>query len=223
MKIRNLLLSLLAASSIAVAASSQAQETVESTFVMWNNGSFDRFIVEKHTNYNQFNKVIVLPLKYDELVVETGKSKKLRKNWEGFAEEDMPALATRFAELAANEFEKDEGRLVLTENGGEDVLLISVNLLRLEPLVYRDSSMATVGEETFEVVGFLDYQVTIMDSKGGIVAGLIEDSIKVALRRKSKNIRGNHFRAWVRTFEHILEKFNDDMMVLSANSPIGNS
>lgn len=197
----------------------QQSEPVQSTFVLWKDGSFDRTIVEKTTNYNQYNKVIFFPLRYEKLEIVTGNDASLTRNWEDFVEKDMPVLEEKFTRSVKNQFDKGI-KPMLTEEGGPGVLVASVELLRLEPKAYRDSSLNTVGEETFETVGFLDYQIVLMDSNGGIVVGLIEDNIQVSLRRKAKNIRGNHYRAWSRTFDHIVSHFIEDFQELEKQSPI---
>lgn len=194
-------------------------EAIKSTFVLWKDGSFDRTIIEKATDYNQYDKLIVLPLRYESLEILTGNNAELTRNWEDFVEKDMPVVEEKFSKVVTNQYKKEKNP-VLTEQTGTDVIIVAVELMRLEPKSYRDSSLATVGEETVETVGFLDYQIVLMDSTTGVVVGLIEDHIQVSLRRKAKNIRGNHYRAWSRTFEHVISHFKDDFKELKKQTEV---
>lgn len=206
-------------SLLAFAQDDDNAESVESVFVVWKDGSFVRSVLDKNVDYSKYTKVMYFPLKYDQLEVVTGNDARLGRNWEGFVDEDMPTIAEKFDKAVASKYKKGK-YLELTKEGGSDVIVIAVNLLKLTPRTYRDSSLDTVGEENFETVGFLDYQITLLDSEKGVVVGFIEDQIQVSLRRKARNVRGNHVRAWTRTFEYIVEHLRDDIKDLAENGTV---
>lgn len=204
---------------VAVQAKKDNAENVEQQFEVWKHGSFHRFIVKKNLDYGQYDKLIVFPLHYGELAISTDVPAKLQRNWEDFAERDMPAIKDKFQVLVQEEFGKAE-TLQLTTEGGKGVLVAEFRMLTFKPKAYRDSSLDTVGQENIETVGTLQYRVTLMDSASHEVVGMIEDDIQISLRRKALNSRSNHFRAWINSMAFVLEHFHDDMDKLAEASPL---
>lgn len=200
-------------------ASAQEDESVESVFVVWKGGNFHKFVVEKNLDYSKYKKVIVFPLKSNQLQIDTGNNVRMARNWANFVEEDMSTLAEKFDEVIAKEFSENKS-LVLTETGGSDVVIAAVNMLTFTPQTYRDSSIETVGKESFDTVGILGYQITLLDSESGLLVGFIEDEIKITLRKSALNIRSNHVRAWSLTFELIAGHLRNNLKELAKDSPL---
>lgn len=195
-------------------------QSIESVFIPWEASDFSKTVVEKNTDYNQYNNILLLPLRYDKLELDTGKDVSLTRNWDDFIEQDMPVIEKRFSKVVEKRF-RGESELRLVTQTDEDTLIVLLELLKLEPKAYRDSSLQTVGSETLHAVGLLDYQIVLMDPRGGYIVGLMQDRVHVGLQKKVKNVRSNHYRAWSWTFDFMLRQFKNDFRKLQQQSPLG--
>lgn len=208
---------------LSTAASAQAAEkdnkSLEETYTVWKNGGFLNFIVDKKVNFGQYKKIIVFPLKYDDLQISKKAKKRIARNWSDFAEDDMPAIAESFTKIAKREFSGSDS-FALTETGGEGVLVAQFIMAEIMPHSYRDASLGTVGKESVEIVATLTYKVALVDSKTHALVAMIDDDILVAPRIGTINDRVMHTRAWRRAFDDVLDRFHEKLILLASESPL---
>ncbi|WP_188150867.1 DUF3313 family protein [Teredinibacter waterburyi] len=194
-------------------------KTVEEQYTVWKHGNFHRFVVDKAIDFKTYNKIILFPLNYSELTISPKAKTRMQRNWEDFAEKDMPSLTEKFAELANREFSKSK-QFTPTSTGGKGVLVVEFKALEMLPRAYRDSSLGSVGSETIETVGTLHYQVALIDSATRKMVAMIEDDLPINLSKKRENNRYAHNRAWHRSFEYIIETFHENLVELAKVSPL---
>lgn len=197
-----------------------AAKSLEDTYTVWKSSDFLNFIVDKKVDFGQYKKIIIFPLKYDDLQISKKAKRKISRNWKDFATKNMPAIAESFTTIATRRFSGSDS-FALTKTGGEGVLVAQFIMVEVMPHSYLDASLGTVGKESVETVATLTYKVALVDSKTHALVAMIDDDLLIAPRVGTINDRVMHTRAWRRAFVDVLDRLHETLILLSSESPLG--
>lgn len=189
-----------------------AEKDPSQDYTLWKDTKFHRFFIDKNADFSQYSKVAFLPMDYTSLAIAPKTKKRLKRNWSNFAKTEMPNIAKRFDEEVKATLEKST-TFQPTDKAGEDVMIVSFKAIEMTPKAYMDG-LATIGKETLNLVGYLRYQVVILDGHSRKVIAMIEDDHTIAPNTRATgeqpNNIGNHRRAWSLSMNSWIKRFLDE-------------
>jgi len=192
-------------------------EEVASQYVLWKKTKFHRFFINDDVDFSKYKKMAFLPMDYSELQIAKKTKKKLERNWSNFKNAEMPGIAERF-DVDVKDILGNSEDFEPTEKAGEDVLIVAFKALEVIPKAYLDNGLSTVGTQTLSLVGYLTYQVVMLDGASREIVAMIEDDHTIAPNTlatgEQNNTLGNHRRAWSLSMKNWVQRFLKDLETL---------
>lgn len=198
---------------------SSAKNTAED-FTLWKDTHFHRFFINKQADFSKYKKIAFLPMDYKSTVIDPKAKKRMQLSWENFVETEMPDIATRF-DKEVQEMLIENEHFSATSKAGDDVLIVTFKAKEIIPKTYLDNGLMTVGRSTLTMVGYLTYQVVLMDGNSRKIVGMIEDDHTIAPNTRATgeqaNNLGNQRRAWSTSLHGWIKSFFKDLENLPGN------
>jgi len=194
-----------------------AEKNVSNDYMLWKDTHFHRFFVHKNADFSKYKKIAFLPMNYSSTIIYPKTKKRLKLSWKDFIETEMPAIATRFNEEVQSQLSENR-HFSSTMKGDDDVLIVSFTSKEIRPKTYLDNGLTTVGKSTLTLVGYLTYQVVMMDGKTREIVAMIEDDHTIAPNTRATgeqpNNLGNQRRAWSTSMRDWVKRFFQDLQKL---------
>lgn len=204
-----IILLVFAFSGVALAKQNPAKD-----YTIWKDTKFNRFFIHSNVDFSRYTKIAFLPMDYKSMVIAPKTKTRLKRSWSNFVETEMPDIAQRFDEEVKSILEEDSA-FQSTNKGGDDVMIVSFKALDVSPKAYLDNGLATVGKSTLNLVGYLRYEVIILDGRTRDIIAMIEDDHTIAPSTRATgeqpNNIANHRRAWSLSMKSWIKRFLNDV------------
>lgn len=138
----------------------------------------DLAYLDPNADFSKYNKILLAPLGLDNVEIiqpDDSIGSRSRGDWE-LTEEDKAKLQESFHEAMVKQLE-EKGGYVITDQAGEDVLLVSAMITAIAPSAAKYQDQMPGRSTTFtESAGYMAIAVALADSRSEEVLGIIKDT-----------------------------------------------